>query len=140
MYVGMKVPYTTGIDEVKPYEHRLFHECALKEFGREMASVHGQLFALMDLMCDILFVFDLFINFLTARWIIETKGREHWMLIDDLREIRRMYMWDGWVPQFWTDLIGVIPWQYIDCFQSDGTDDASMNFVKILRLLRLLKV
>lgn len=73
MYVGMKVPYTTGIDEVKPYAFRSFHECSLKELKEGHASIHGQIFAFLDLMCDILFIFDLFINFLTARWVIETR-------------------------------------------------------------------
>ena len=41
----------------------------------------------------------------------------------------------GWVPQFWPDLVGVIPWHYSECFGNDG-----IGFVKTLRLLRLLKL
>ena len=106
-YVGFKVPYVTGVDEVKPLDHRKFHECSLKELG---TGASGSLFAWLDLFCDILFVVDMYINLNTAKWVIDTQGREHWKLIDGLFEIRKLYIWGGFVPQFWTDILGVIPW------------------------------
>ena len=137
-----QVPYVTGLDEVKAYEHRAFHECSLKELGSGHASVNGQIFAWIDLTIDIIFLVDMWVILNSAKWIIDNQGREHWRLVDDVREIRRLYIRDGPLPQFWTDILGVIPWQYIDCFQaSDGESTGTdLNFVKILRLLRLLKL
>lgn len=96
---------------------------------------------MLDLACDSMFVFDLVLNFHSARWKISSEGREHWKLIDDLPTIQRMYIFAGdadgnltWYPgAFFVDLLGVIPWQYVDCF------GASPIF-KYLRLLRLIKL
>jgi hypothetical protein len=95
----------------------------------------------MDLACDSLFVIDLILNFHSARWKISSEGREHWKLIDDLPTIRMMYFFaedtDGeltWYPgAFFVDLLGVIPWQYVDCF-------GASPILKYLRLLRLIKL
>ena len=137
LYVGLKVPYEAGFDQVKGPMYQHFSDCALSQLG---IPGYQQIFAIIDLLIDCCFVFDVFINFLTARWIVEREGREHWKLVDDLYTIRQMYVFrcheNGYalVPQFWLDLLGVIPWQYADCTSS------SVNVLKNFRIFRLIKL
>jgi hypothetical protein len=30
-------------------------------------------------------------------------------------------MWEGALPQFWVDLVGILPWQYVECFDDDSS-------------------
>ena len=140
VYVAITVPYIVGIDEVKG-ELCFFGECVILQIA-ELSNHSWQAYiAMMDLVCDCLFVLDLVLNFHTARWQISHDGREHWALIDDLPTIRQCYLWsanaDGkltWMPgAFFVDLLGVIPWQYVDCF-------GALPALKTLRLLRLIKL
>ena len=74
----------------------------------------------IDLLCDLLFIVDVPICFLTAKWVIVNQGREEWHLVSDLEILRHMYMWkldEGKlpIPQFWIDLAGCVPWQVCVC-------------------------
>ena len=134
-YVGITLPLRVGIDEVKPREYRAYHECPLSEIASPYKRQSGQAFAILDLLCDLLFLCDLLVNFVTAKWVIVNTGREHWQLVDSRYDLRQMYMWRGFPPQFWIDVLGVIPWHYSECF-----GDSDQKGLKILRLLRLLKL
>jgi hypothetical protein len=139
-YVGIKVPYAIGIDAQKPDPHRIFQDCSLPGAAAGQSFV-AVTFGIIELIIDCMFIVDLFINFVTARWEISTStGREQWLLIDDLTTIRHYYMWRGVLPTFWLDLLGVIPWQYTDCVATENTDGKTTAFLKLLRLLRLLKL
>jgi hypothetical protein len=75
--------------------------------------------AMIDVAVDLLFTVDIIINFHLAIWEISTNGSPHWQLIDDLPTIRSKYIRGG----LWTDVLGQIPWQYLDCVlpvHSDG--------------------
>jgi hypothetical protein len=135
IYVGIVLPLRVGVDEVKPQSHRAYHKCSLTEIASPYKRPAGQVFAILDLTADFLFLLDLLANFVTARWVIVNTGREHWQLIDARYDLRQIYMWSGIPPQFWIDLLGVIPWHYIECFS-----DNDLGRVKVLRLLRLLKL
>ena len=136
LYVGIKVPYESGFDSVKSTTHQLFSDCALNQI---VASGYEQAFAVVDLLIDFCFFIDLVINFLTARWIIDREGREHWRIVEDLYTIRQMYMFRcpendyAVLPPFWLDILGIIPWQYADCLGS------SVTFLKNFRVFRLIK-
>jgi hypothetical protein len=65
----------------------------------------------MDIVTDVLFILDLFINFVTARWIISVDGTPHWVLVDTLSDIAVRYL----KGMFCLDLIGAIPWQFFSC-------------------------
>lgn len=67
----------------------------------------------IDLLCDLLFLTDLPICFMTAKWVMTNRGREEWKLVSDLVTLRRMYMWES--GQFWIDIAGCIPWQVSMC-------------------------
>uniref|UniRef100_A0A7S4PDA0 Cyclic nucleotide-binding domain-containing protein n=1 Tax=Guillardia theta TaxID=55529 RepID=A0A7S4PDA0_GUITH len=126
LYIAFIVPYLAGFDDHKAEQYALFKRCGIKYAGQD---VYGTLFALIDLTCDVMFVVDLILNFHIAYWKIDNRGREHWVLVDDLKTIRSQYL----RTNFLTDLVGVLPWQYLDCAE------LPTNF-KILRLFRLLKL
>ena len=139
------MPYIAGIDEAKG-ENGLFGQCVILqilEFGNGKDQLQG-IIAILDLACDCVFVIDLILNFNTARWQISTEGREHWVIIEDLRTIRTMYLWQSnslgvatwWPGAFYLDLMGVIPWQYIDCFGAS----ASLKYLRLLRLIKLTRL
>lgn len=143
IYVAITVPYIAGIDEVKG-EFSLFGECVILQIAKVPQGSWQGYIAILDLMCDFLFVVDLVLNFHTARWAISNEGREHWRLIEDLPTIRKMYLWsmnsEGnylWLPgAFCIDLFGVIPWQYVDCFGAN----ASFKYLRLLRLIKLTRM
>jgi hypothetical protein len=108
-YVGIKVPYTIGIDAQKPDPHRIFQDCSLPGTAGSQSFV-VETFGSIEMVIDCMFIVDLFINFIKTRWEISTStGREQWLLIDDLDTIRHYYMWRGVLSTFWLDLLGVIP-------------------------------
>jgi len=107
-YVGIKVPYVIGYDSVKLPQYRLFQECSLKEFAENTGPFSfSAAVTVVDLVFDIMFLVDIAINFLSARWVLSNSGRDFWILVDDMSDIRKLYMWDGHFPSFWIDLLGV---------------------------------
>jgi hypothetical protein len=101
VYVAITIPYIAGIDEAKG-DDAIFGGCVWAdifaiEVGQALTArdkLKGGV-AICDLICDLLFVLDLIMNFFTARWVISTEGREHWKLVDDLPTIRKMYVWQA---------------------------------------------
>ena len=104
----------------------------------------SSVYSWIDLVCDILFLLDLFINFLTARWIIRKHGREEWSLVSDLYTLRQMYMFrieEGHIlPQFWVDFAGIIPWQYADCITQDAGNIRLFRIIRLIKLSRLYRL
>jgi len=122
LYVAIMVPYASGFgpnDDI-----------------RAACSFQGDMFFtirfIADMFVDVFFITDIFLNFHIARWILILDGKPHWELIDNLPEIRIMYL----KSDFMIDIVGQIPWQYGVClgFQEN------MQGVMMLRLLRLLKL
>lgn len=154
IYVGLTVPYTSFVDNVKEPADQIFTGCALNVVGTwsyEDSEVGWKvrtrsLAACLDLVCDLLFLLDLVIAFLTARWIVDGEGREHWRLIDDLATIRRIYMWPckenkfNVLPQFWIDLLGVVPWQYADCLLRDTLEQSVIKTIRVLKMIKLSRL
>jgi len=133
LYVAVSVPYNVtfvtkqqNISIQNGLEIR--DDCVFKHL---MDLAPGKFYmSLMDLFVDVVFYVDIFFNFHTAVWELSRDGSPHWVLIDNLPQVRSRYMRGG----LFTDLIGQIPWQYSDCFLVDRPE------VKILRLFRLLKL
>ena len=148
VWVGGSLPYAAFIDGAKHRNHQFLGGCAIYKWGTWPPS-SASVWAGVDLLCDFLFFLDLSINFVTARWVIITQGREEWGLVSDLAEVRRLYMWTVRpgqalpVPQFWTDLLGVFPWQYADCVTEDASSIKMFRvfrFIKLTRLARLTQL
>jgi len=139
VWVGLSLPYASFLDGSKSPEHQFLGGCAASKWGMWPPNAASSI-AGVDLLCDFLFFIDLVINFLTAKWVIRSQGREEWTLVSDLKDIRNLYLWTvrpGQAlpfPQFWTDLLGVVPWQYVTCFTT------SLYNVKMFRAFRLIKL
>jgi len=84
--------------------------------------------AVLDLITDFVFCFDIFAQFHTAVWKLIPGTAQHWELFDDLAYVRWHYL----VGEFKWDLVGQIPWQYFDCIFT--------NFPKGLKSLRLIRL
>jgi len=85
----------------------------------------------IDILADILFIIDIALNFVSARWVFHGGTKKHWELVDDVDQIAKMYLKDT----FATDFLGTLPVQYLDCIPS-----VSAGSVKVLRLFRLFKL
>ena len=140
-WVAFSLPYSFCIDGVKLKEHQIFVGCAIEKWGK-LPPTPSSVYAGLDLLCDTMFLVDMIINFFTAQWVITTRGREEWQLAARLSTVRTIYMWTtdrrSWipVPQFWVDILGVIPWQYTECLGEDN----SIVFLRFFRLFKLLRL
>ena len=93
LYVGFMVPFTLGFEK---YYFKEGEQCL---FSSE-AVVIGPAFyvtRIVDIIVDLIFIFDIFVNFVSARWILKLEPMVHWVLIDDLSEIGKLYMKDMFV-------------------------------------------
>jgi hypothetical protein len=143
IWVALSLPYASFIDGAKALPYQQLSGCAVHRWG-DWPPSGPSLYAGVDLACDILFAIDLAINFLTAKWVIKTQGREEWNLISDLTELRAMYMFrvSGVfpVPQFWVDFAGVVPWQYLECFPTIETTVRLFRVIRLVKLTRLYRL
>ena len=69
------------------------------------ATINGPSFyvtRVIDILVDIVFWIDIFINFVCARWVLKMEPMVHWVLVDEIPEIAHMYLRDMFV----IDLLG----------------------------------
>ena len=150
LYVAFSVPYNVSFAEksrrILSQESGIeFDECVfMRPAGQSQDSMLFKfspmqyVMTIVDVSTDCIFFVDILINFHTAVWELSInlppergfKGPPHWILLEDLSEIRKRYFYG----EFLSDLLGQIPWQYADCF-TEG-----MPGLKILRVFRLLKM
>jgi hypothetical protein len=52
---------------------------------------------IVDIFVDLIFWVDIFVNFVSARWVLETEPMVHWTLVDDLRDVAKLYMHDTFI-------------------------------------------
>jgi hypothetical protein len=67
------------------------------------ATIHGPSFYItrvIDILVDIVFWIDIFINFVSARWVLKMEPMVHWVLVDDMPEIADLYLRDMFVIDF----------------------------------------
>ena len=134
IYVAIVVPYVTGFEDraawTFPWEvnREVLDEdtCVFRQFGRDRLR---SVVLVLDMIVDSLFLIDIVLNFVTAQWVICRDGRLHYLLIDDLPQIRDLYLRGN----FAVDIISQIPWQYTDCLFEEKA-------IKMLRMLRMLKM
>lgn len=80
---------------------------------------------------DCIFMLDILFQFFTARWVLVVEDVQMWVLLDNLSDIAYHYVSNGLL----LDVVGQLPWQYIDCVFPEAPD-----YIKTLRLLRLMKL
>jgi CRP-like cAMP-binding protein len=128
LYMAFVIPYSLGFERVylADREHCLF-----------LRDTHAPLFLTtrwIDIFVDILFMFDIALNFFTARWVLKGGTLEHWELVDELPQIAQLYLFDTLVP----DAIGSLPVQYLDCIP--GVSAGNMKLMRLMRVFKLLRL
>ena len=127
IYIAIVIPYTAGFEDVRPSAES---SCLFLA-----TSGSKYVFMFIDPLVDLIFLVDIVLQFHTARWVISAEGREHWLLVDDLAIVRRLYL----RGHFTTDLMGQIPWQYMDCIFSIGPEVKMLRCLRLIKLLRLYR-
>jgi len=134
LYVAFMVPYSLGFERLylKPgdgdstaSEQCLFSQSTVFPFT---------VTRWIDLLVDFLFVSDILINFVSARWVLQGGTLEQWVLKDELSEIAKLYLRDTFV----TDLLGTLPVQYLDCIPH--VDAGTVKLMRLLRIIKLLRL
>eukprot|EP00960_Hanusia_phi_P011415 332964-Hanusia_phi.AAC.4 len=88
LYIAFVVPYLAGFDDHKAEQYALFKRCGIRCsylctchyslthcFLDAGIDAYATFFALIDLICDVMFVMDLILNFHIAYWEIDNHGR-----------------------------------------------------------------
>ena len=88
----------------------------------------------IDIVVDFIFLADMGITFVTARWEMQNDPIPHWVLVDDLAVLRWKYL----KKSFIVDFIAWLPVQYLDCL--DFIDASYLKSISLLRLLKLLRL
>ncbi|EKX36405.1 hypothetical protein GUITHDRAFT_145771 [Guillardia theta CCMP2712] len=122
LYVAGTVPYVVGFAGVI----KNAGQCVFYGTDSETRWLAG-----LDVITDFVFCCDIVLHFYTARWVLISDGLQRWVLVDDLQEIRDLYLKN----EFIYDAFGQIPWHYIDCIIPSAPQE-----LKALRLFRLLKL
>ena len=115
LYQGFMVPFSLCFEKLyltKGSEASTSEQCLFSS----KVDIHPQApfftTRYLDVVVDCLFIVDIALNFVSARWVLEVEPMEHWQLYDNLSDISRLYVTDG---SFLLDFLGSMPVQYIDC-------------------------
>mmetsp|Transcript_13610 Transcript_13610/g.33385 ORF Transcript_13610/g.33385 Transcript_13610/m.33385 type:complete len:1256 (+) Transcript_13610:103-3870(+) len=125
IYVSISVPFKLGFMDVAGE----LNNCPFYPETTPMRLI----FSIFDVCTDIVFVTDLILVFHTAKWVISTEGKPHWVLVDDLKTLRWMYLKSNFI----LDFIGILPWQFFACF---GTSPSAIRILDLIRLVKLLRL
>jgi len=125
------VPYTLGFAKVyiKGGEQCLFLYSADDEI-----SAFFLYSRYVDVVVDVMFLMDMGITFVTARWELRNDPMPHWVLIDDLNDLRNAYL----KRTFFLDFVAWLPVQYLDC--ASFLNASFLRGVSMLRLIKLLRL
>ncbi len=91
LWVAASLPYALLMDGAKHADHQFLGGCAFGRWGVWPPTVSSA-WSGVDLLCDFMFGIDLPVHFLTAKWVITTRGREEWKMISDLRTLANIYV------------------------------------------------
>jgi hypothetical protein len=128
VYTAIMIPLSLGLQEV------FFSDSHDQCYWRGAAPTYVVVWRWLDVLCDFIFMVDLVLSFLTARWVFKGGSKKHWELVDELDQIAIMYLKDTFV----TDLLGSLPWQYLDCIP--GVDAGGLKAIRHFRLLKLMRL
>jgi len=127
LYIAFTVPFTLGFER---YYFREGEQCLFSDGTPPPFTI----FRWIDISVDILFLVDIAINFVSARWVLKLDPCEHWVLVSDADEIAHLYLRDTFV----TDVLGSLPVQYLDCIPS--VDAGMLRFMRFFRLFKLMRL
>lgn len=129
LYVGFMVPFSLGFQRLYLADGE---QCPFTTDS--FAGEHLFVTRVLDIVVDFIFWADIFVNFVSARWVLNTHPIVHWVLVDDLGTIAELYISDT----FFIDFLGSIPVQYLDCIP--GVESGSLKVARLLRLFKLTRL
>jgi hypothetical protein len=95
------------------------------------------IFRWIDPFVDVIFLIDIAVSFLSARWELQAEPTPHWVLVDDVEDIAGRYLRGTFI----LDFLGALPTQYLHCLSKPPPDgDPPHSAIKVLRLIRITKV
>ena len=134
LYVGVMVPLTLGFERLYLKDEDGDGQCLFKHGGDSSIPQFLLVVRYVDVAVDIIFWFDIALNFVTARWMLITEPIPHWSLMDKVRDVRAHYL----RGLFFWDMLGSVPVQYIDCIP--GAQTGALKLMRLCRLFKLLRL
>jgi hypothetical protein len=139
LFVSFSIPMTLGFEKMYIENEAITYidsdQCLFRQ-----ASQDGSLYMVfrwIDPFVDVIFLIDIAVNFLSARWELQAEPTPHWVLLDNLDEIAGMYLRGTFI----LDFLGALPTQYLHCVsQAPPEGDPPHSAIKALRLIRITKV
>jgi len=127
-YQALTVPYELAFLTGTPVAELCLYRTLVPD-----SQMRGQcVFAIMSLLVDIFFLFDIFMNFVTGFY---DKGT---LVLD-----KRRCFWQYTKTWLAIDLLGIFPWRYASPAENQGGTTKMLRllrFMKFIRLLKLLRV
>ena len=131
IFVAVTIPLEFGLLSWSPPEMSV---CPIRG---QHGSYTIYVIAVGNLAIDIIFTIDIILNFLQGFWKIRVHGYKKWYLVEDLRLVRNNYLKTG----FLWDIIGQLPFHYLDCFESDVAWGIELlHMLRLVKLLRLYRI
>ena len=139
LFVSFSIPMTLGFEKMYIENEAITwvssDQCLFREASQD-GSIY-MVFRWIDPFVDVIFILDIVVSFLNARWELHAEPIPHWVLVDDLDEIAGRYLRGTFI----IDLLGALPTQYLHCVNKAPPEgDPPHSAIKALRLIRITKV
>ncbi|CAF3632096.1 unnamed protein product [Rotaria sordida] len=130
LYTGIITPYTISfLSDDDQKRTNLNALPSTRQFNRERTSIH--VLIIVDVLVDMMFVFDILISFRTTFVLKETNE-----VITSSILIAKHFVIDSW-RRFAIDILGALPWDIL--FYGNGSH-SSMRLANCFKLARLLRL
>ena len=138
-FVAISVPMTLGFEKMYIENEAITwvtpDQCLFRKTSQD-GSMYD-VFRWIDPFVDVIFILDMAVSFLSARWELSKEPTPHWELVDDLDQIAGRYLRGTFI----LDFLGALPSQYLNCAsQPPPGGDPPPSALKALRLIRITKV
>jgi hypothetical protein len=131
IFVAITIPFEFGVLSWSP---RDLSVCSIRN---PQGNTTVFIIAAGNLITDVVFILDIFLNFVQGYWELRVNGCPRWHLVDDLPTVRNHYLKTG----FLWDLVGQIPFHYLDCIHEDVVWGIELlHMLRLLKLLRLYRI
>ena len=139
LFVSFSIPMTLGFETMYIDNEAITwvtpDQCLFRQASQD-GSMYD-VFRWIDPFVDVIFLIDIAVSFLSARWELQAEPTPHWVLLDDLDEIAGRYLRGTFI----LDFLGALPTQYLHCVSNPPPDgDPPHSAIKVLRLIRITKV
>ena len=131
IFIAVTIPMEFGILYWSP------RDISVCPITKTLSSMTIFTIAIGNLVIDVIFMIDIILNFMQGFWELRVHGAQKWYFVDDLVCVRNHYIKNGLL---W-DVLGQLPFQYLDCFHENMTGGLEMlHMLRLLKLLRLYRI